>query len=299
MKWLILFIWIGSVLFVHWRGMVRLPLKRQLLDHSIILAPLNTFMILSSKVPTTPYVPVSRLPELKQLEDNWETVRNEALHLAHLKEIKAPDAHNDIGFNSLFKYGWKRFYLKWYDAKHPSAESLCPKTIALLKQIPTVKAAVFAELPPGGKLNPHRDPYAGSLRYHLGLSTPNDDQCYLDVDGIRHVWHDGEGVLFDATFLHEAHNQTDTKRIILFCDVERPLKWRWAQSLNRWIGRYLMSATSSPNTESDQTGIINKLAHWHWVIDQQRQAFKAANRSVYTATKAGLIVIAILLFLAI
>lgn len=299
MKWLILFIWIGSVLFIHWRGMVRLPLKRQLLDHSIILAPLNTFMILSSKVPTTPYVPVSRLPELKQLEDNWETVRNEALHLAHLKEIKAPDAHNDIGFNSFFKYGWKRFYLKWYGAKHPSAESLCPKTVALLKQIPTVKAAMFAELPPGGKLNPHRDPFAGSLRYHLGLSTPNDDQCYIDVDGIRHVWRDGESVLFDETYVHEAHNKTDTKRIILFCDVERPLKWRWAESFNRWFGRVLVSAASSPNAESDQTGIINKLAHWHWVIDQQRQAFKAANRSVYKATKAGLIVIAILLFLAI
>src|SRR5689334_24353903 len=27
-------------------------------------------------------------------------------------------------------------------------------------------------LPPGGKLVQHRDPYAGSLRYHLGLVTP-------------------------------------------------------------------------------------------------------------------------------
>lgn len=299
MKWLIMFTWIGSVLFTHFRGLVRLPLKRQLLDHSIILAPLNTFMILSSKVPTTPYVPVSRLPDLKLLEDNWETIRDEALHLAHLEEIKASDAHNDIGFNSFFKYGWKRFYLKWYDAKHPSAESLCPKTVALLNQVPGIKAAMFAELPSGGKLNPHRDPFAGSLRYHLGLSTPNDDQCYIDVDGVRHVWHDGEAILFDETYVHEAHNITDTNRIILFCDVERPLKWPWAERFNRWFGRVLMSAASSPNDNSDQTGFINKLAHWHWVVDQKRQAFKTANLTVYKATKVGLIVIAILLFLAI
>ena len=133
MKWLILFAWLGSILFAHYRGVVRLPLKRQLLDHSIILAPINAFMVLTSRVPTTPYVPLSRIPELQLLQDNWETIRDEALALQ--AEIKAPDKHNDIGFNSFFKYGWKRFYLKWYDAKHPSAEELCPKTVELLNRI--------------------------------------------------------------------------------------------------------------------------------------------------------------------
>jgi beta-hydroxylase len=299
MKWLILCVWLGSVLFVHFRGQVRLPLKRQLLDHSVILAPLNALMILASKVPTTPYVPTSRLPELKTLQEHWQTIRSEAVNLARAAEIKAPTKHDDIGFNSFFKYGWKRFYLKWYDAKHPSAENWCPQTVALLKQIPSVKAAMFAELPPNGKLNPHRDPFAGSLRYHLGLATPNDDDCYIDVDGLRHVWRDGQGVLFDETYVHEAHNNTETTRIILFCDVERPLTWGWASRFNRWFGRRLMSAASSPNTDSDQTGFINKLTHAHWVIDQKRKAFKAANRTVYKATKAALIALAILLFLII
>ncbi len=299
MKWLILFTWLGAILFSHFRGQVRLPFKRQLLDQSILLAPINALMVLNSRVPTTPYVPLSRLPELRLLQDNWEIIRDEALHLAQLREIKAPDTHNDIGFNSFFKYGWKRFYLKWYDAKHPSAESLCPKTTTLLKQIPSVKAAIFAELPPGGRLNPHRDPFAGSLRYHLGLSTPNDPSCYIDVDGIRHAWHDGESVVFDKTYVHEAQNNSNQNRIILFCDVERPLKWRWVEQFNRWFGRVLMSAVSSPNAETDQTGFINKLTHWHWVIDQKRSTFKTANRTLYKATKVALIVLAILLFLAI
>ena len=299
MKWLILFTWLGAILFSHFRGQVRLPIKRQLLDQSILLAPINALMVLNSRVPTTPYVPLSRLPELRLLQDNWEIIRDEALHLAQLREIKAPDTHNDIGFNSFFKYGWKRFYLKWYDAKHPSAESLCPKTTALLKQTPSVKAAMFAELPPGGRLNPHRDPFAGSLRYHLGLSTPNDPSCYIDVDGIRHAWHDGESVVFDETYVYEAQNNSNQNRIILFCDVERPLKWRWVEQFNRWFGRVLMSAVSSPNAETDQTGFINKLTHWHWVIDQKRSTFKTANRTLYKATKVALIVLGILLFLAI
>jgi len=296
MKWLLLGTWLGAILFGHLRGFVRLPLGRQLLDHSIFLAPLNTLMVLNSKVPTTPYIPVETLAELKLLQDNWETIRDEALSLAHLREIKAPELHNDIGFNSFFKYGWKRFYLKWYDAKHPSAAAFCPKTVALLNQIPCVKAAMFAELPPGGQLNPHRDPYAGSLRYHLGLSTPNDDQCYIDVDGIRHSWRDGQGVVFDETYVHEAYNHTQKTRIILFCDVERPVKWTWVQGFNHWFGRVMMSAASSPNAESDQTGFINKLTHYHWVIDQKRRAFKKANRTLYKATKFGLIALAIYLF---
>ena len=37
---------------------------------------------------------------------------------------------------------------------------------------------MFASLPPGATLVRHRDPYAGSLRYHIGLVTPNDPKCY-------------------------------------------------------------------------------------------------------------------------
>ncbi|MEI6836622.1 MAG: aspartyl/asparaginyl beta-hydroxylase domain-containing protein [Alcaligenaceae bacterium] len=297
MKWFVLFIWLGSILFAHFRGKVRLPLGRQLLDHSILLAPTNAFMVLNSAVPTTPYLATDQIPALKLLQDNWETIRDEAVHLATLRAIKAPELHNDIGFNSFFKYGWKRFYLKWYDAKHPSAEALCPKTVALLNQIPCVKAAMFAELPPGGQLNPHRDPFAGSLRYHLGLVTPNHDMCYIDVDGLRYSWRDGADVIFDETYVHEAYNRTLENRIILFCDIERPLKWTWAKRFNHWFGRVLMSAASSPNEATDQTGFINKLTHYHWQLDQKRRAFKKANRVLYKYTKFGLIALAIYLFI--
>ncbi|MBO9353630.1 lipid A hydroxylase LpxO [Bordetella petrii] len=298
MKWLIPGIWLASILFVHFRGHVRLRLSRQLLDQSVLLAPVNAFMVLCSRVPTTPYLPAREIPELRALDDHWEVIREEAVKMAELRRIKAAERHDDIGFNSFFKYGWKRFYLKWYDARHPSAEELCPRTVALLKGLPKVKAAMFAELPPGGKLNRHRDPFAGSLRYHLGLVTPNDDGCHIIVDGETYSWRDGESVVFDETYVHEAYNHTDANRIILFCDVERPLKWGWAEAFNRWFGRVVMSAASSPNDGGDQTGAINKLTHAHWVIDQKRKQFKAWNRTVYKATKWGLIVLVVLAFLA-
>jgi beta-hydroxylase len=266
------------------------------LDHSVLLAPINAVMVLFSKVPTTPYIPMREFPELKVLEDNWQVFRDEALNLSRLQQIKAAENHDDLGFNSFFKYGWKRFYLKWYDANHPSAAELCPQSVALLKSIPSIKAAMFAELPPGGQLNPHRDPYAGSLRFHMGLITPNDDACYIDVDGQRHSWRDGQAVVFDETYIHEAYNHTAQNRIILFCDIERPVTMAWVASLNNWFSRVVMSAASSPNDGRDQTGAINKLTHYHDKFEAKRRAFKHWNRTVYKLTKYTLITLLVLWF---
>jgi beta-hydroxylase len=58
-----------------------------------------------------------------------------------------------------------------------------------------------------------------------------------------------------------------------------------------------MSAASSPNAETDQTGWVNKLTHYHWIVDQKRRAFKKANRTAYKTTKFGLIALAIVLFI--
>lgn len=297
MKWIIPGIWLAAILFAHFRGRVRFPLHKQLLDHSILLAPVNAFMVLFSKVPTTPYLDEKYLPALKKLDDNWEVIRDEALAMAEMRHIKAAQKHDDIGFNSFFKEGWKRFYLKWYDARHPSAEKLCPRTVALLNEIPEIKAAMFAELPSGSKLNAHRDPYAGSLRYHLGLSTPNDDRCYINVDGIHYSWRDGESTIFDETYIHDARNDSEGNRIILFCDVERPMRWRWAQAFNNWFGRVAISAASAPNESTDKTGAINRLTHYHWVLDQKRKAFKKWNRTVYKLTKYTLIALVIAAFI--
>ena len=289
MKWIISGLWLSAILFGHLRGQVRLPLRRLFLDHSVLLAPINAFMVLFSKVPTKPFVPVEAIPDLRILQENWEVFRDEAVALSQLQKIKAAEKHDDIGFNSFFKYGWKRFYLKWYDARHPSAALLCPKSVEILQRLPMVKAAMFAELPPGGTLNAHRDPYAGSLRYHLGLVTPNDDACYIVVDGQPYSWRDGQGVMFDETYIHEAHNKTQINRIILFCDIERPLQFKFATAINYWFSRWVMSAASSPNDTRDETGVINRLTHIHWLLEEKRKRFKGWNRRVYKLAKLALL----------
>lgn len=289
MRWFVLSWWLGSVLFLHYRGRVRLPLLRQLQDHSALLAPVNAVLLLASRPRLTPWLSLSEVEGLDGLAAHWETIRDEALALARDGGIKAPEHHDDVAFRSFFKRGWKRFYLCWYGASHPSAERLCPRTVELLGQVPGLKAAMFAVLPAGGRLRAHRDPFAGSLRYHLGLWTPNDDRCFIEVDGERYSWRDGKAVLFDETFVHEAWNHTDRDRIILFCDIERPLRWRWARRFNRWFGRVMMSAASSPNEDADTTGLVNRLGRMHWAFEQRRRAFSREHRLAYRALKVAAI----------
>ena len=87
MKWLIPGIWLAAILFAHFRGRVKLPLGRQMLDHSVLLAPINAFMVLASRVPSTPYLTTSEIAELKVLDDHWETIREEAVQMLSLIHI--------------------------------------------------------------------------------------------------------------------------------------------------------------------------------------------------------------------
>ena len=290
MKWGVITLYLLSIAFLHFRGRVRLPMLRQFFDHSSIMAPINLFMYAFSGVPRrTPYFALSNFGELQLLQDNWETIRAEALHLTSLQKIRAAQKNDDAGFNSFFKNGWKRFYLKWYDASHPSAEELCPKTVALLRQLPSVKAAMFAELGPDGKLNPHRDPFAGSLRYHLGLVTPNSDDCRIYIDGEVYSWRDGQDVLFDETFIHSAENKTDVTRIILFCDVERPLRTRWMAAFNRWVSRNIIRASATQNVETEQVGTFNRIYALLGHGSDFLTRLKRKNRTMFRAVKYALI----------
>src|SRR5687767_2650304 len=291
-KYIILGAFLLTVLYVHRRGKVRFSFVRQLFNHSSLLAPYNALMYLFSAVPTRPLLTEQEFPELAPLSANWQTMRDEALKLQDEGYIRGALHNNDIGFNSFFKRGWKRFYVKWYDQALPSAQALCPKTVELLKSIPTVKGAMFALLDPRSHLNPHRDPFAGSMRYHLGLVTANSDACFISVDGERYFWKDGEAVLFDETYIHFVENNTDITRIILLCDIERPLTVRFMRALNGWVSRQMVSASATQNVESEPVGALNRFYGnvYHPIaarVSGTARALKRRNRPLYRTLQYG------------
>ncbi len=283
-----LLLFIVSAVYVHHRGVVRHKFGRQLSDHSTIMAPVNCFMYLFSGVSNKPYLPVDSVPELQLLRDNWEAIRDEGLALQGAGNIKRSEQLDDIGFNSFFKTGWTRFYLKWYKKSFPSAQEHCPQTLALVNRCPSIKAAMFVVLPPDAKLVKHRDPYAGSLRYHLGLQTPNDKRCFLDVDGQQYYWRDGEAVLFDETYIHYAHNQSEENRLILFCDIERPMNNVVAQYINKLFGRIVLAAASSRNEATESPGLLNQAFHYLYQVRLLGKRLKRFNKRLYYVVKWAL-----------
>ena len=287
---LVLYWFAAAALIVHFRGRERMGFSRQLTDHSTLLAPYNVLMYWFSAIPNRPFLPTASVPDLSKLRDNWQIIRDEALALSEQGAIKAADKYNDFGFNSFFRTGWKRFYLKWYGEPLPSAKVACPRTVELLNSIPGIKGAMFATLPPGGRLVRHRDPYAGSLRYHLGLLTPKSPgECRIFVDGSPYTWHDGEDVLFDETYIHYAENTTNDTRIILFCDVERPLRTRFMTDVNRWVCDHIVQQTKTQNVDGEPVGVFNKMFAYIYQVRLVGKRMKAWNSRVYYAVKYSII----------
>ena len=249
------------------------------------MAPYNALMYLFSAVPNRPYVEISGFPELAPLAENWQTIRREAQQLLDSGRIRSAATYNDLGFNSFFKTGWKRFYVKWYDEPLPSAKSLCPRTAELVESIPGINAAMFALLPPRTKLGAHRDPFAGSLRYHLGLVTPNSDLCRIVVDGEPYVWRDGEPVMFDETFIHIAENRSDVTRIILFCDIERPLRTRLVRALNHFVKTTLIRESQTENVPGDRVGLLNHIFNAVYRVRLIGKAIKRRSRVAHYTLK--------------
>ena len=154
-----------------------------------------------------------------------------------------------------------------------------------MQAIPSINAAMFTLLPPRSRLGAHRDPFGGSLRYHLGLMTPNSDNCRIYIDGEPHAWRDGEVLMFDETYVHRVENDTDAYRVILFCDVTRPLHTPVLRGVNRFVARHIVEASQTGNAPGDKVGVLNRISSWVYRYKMFLRRVKEANRPLYYAGK--------------
>ena len=210
-------------------------------------------------------------------------IRDEALELYANGYV---DVGDDMPASSFYKNDrWKSFYLKSFENEIPSAYELAPKTMALIDQVPSMHMALFAALMPGKSLKKHHDPFAFTLRYSLGLSTPNSNECGLIVDGNDLPWHDGESYIFDETYMHSAYNNSDTVRLILMTDVARPLRSKIVQKAYYYFGRYFNRMFAIDNVDSKYSGFGNKLGKGINAYRALLRKFKTKNKPLYVLTK--------------
>jgi len=222
----------------------------QLSAVTMLTAPLNaavhigTPSWLKRSLQTSPILkPTKKLfSNLSLLRSNFSTIAREALAAFDAsKPIK-----NDLYFRGIADSGWKRFYIKWYGPTDPLALQVCPETCALLQKMPEVHLGMFSILMPGSVIPPHFGPARMCLRYHLGILTPNDSKCSIQVGDDSYAWKDGDDVMFDDTVVHKVSNKSDKPRIILFLDIERPQTGIF-KSITRSMIRHLGPITTRTN----------------------------------------------------
>jgi beta-hydroxylase len=138
---------------------------------------------------------------------------------------------------------------------------------------------------PQSHVGKHRDPFAGSLRYHLGLATPNSDDCRIFIDGTPYSWRDGQDMVFDETYVHHFENRTDETRIILFCDFERPIRNRVMRAVNRWVIARILPLTATRNVEGEKVGFANRVFAVLYPARRPLRSFKKAHRRIYYVFK--------------
>ena len=97
-------------------------------------------------------------------------------------------------------------------------------------------------------ISPHRGPYNGVLRYHLGIEIPLGD-CALVVKKQQRGWSNSHSLIFDDSYVHEAWNKTDETRVVLFVDFLRPLP-AWYAWFNERIYQRLCLANLRSNSSS-------------------------------------------------
>ncbi len=189
----------------------------------------------ASLVGEATFFEAAEFPWARRLEAGWPLIRAELdrvledrEHLPNFQDISVDQASitNDDK--------WKTYFLYGYGFKSDANCARCPDTARLCAEIPGMKTAFFSILSPRKHIEEHRGPYKGVLRYHLGLRIPEPtDGCRIRVDqDVRH-WSEGGSLIFDDTYEHEAWNDTDGVRVVLFVDFVRPL--RFPASLVNWL----------------------------------------------------------------
>jgi len=205
-----------------------------------VLKHIEKIVIRYSMVADQPIFNEEEFPWTQILESDWAKIRHELEQV--LQNPEALPSFHDISkdqINISRDDRWKTFFLYGYGYKMDSNCDRCPETTRIIESIPGMLTAFFSVLSPGKHIPPHRGPYKGLIRGHLALIVPEPgEQCWIQVgDEIGH-WQEGHCLVFDDTYTHQVQNNTDGKRVVLFLDIIRPLRFP-GSLLNRIVIRLI------------------------------------------------------------
>ena len=180
----------------------------------------------ASLIPDVPVYSNQHFPWVNEVEADWRKVRAELDAVMQYRD-QMPSFQDIVKEVGLIQKDdqWKTFFLMGIGMDCDENAKRCPETMRALRKIPGVKTAFFSILSPHKHIPPHRGPYVGVLRMHLGLLVPQPrDKVRIRIADQIHLWEEGKCLIFDDTYNHEVWNDTEGYRVVLFVDFARPMR---------------------------------------------------------------------------
>ncbi|HXB39265.1 MAG TPA: aspartyl/asparaginyl beta-hydroxylase domain-containing protein [Bacteroidia bacterium] len=176
----------------------------------------------------------NEFPFLKPLENHLPEIKEEFLALEKTKEDKNWLITFPGYVESEKEEAWKVFSFNLFGLKFPCNAQLCPKTAELLFSIPEIISSNYSYMKPHTHILPHQGYSRMQLRCHLPLIVPDEKLCGIRVGNETKYWKEGELLIFDDSFEHEAWNKTDKPRAVLMVDIPNPLWGYTAQEISKY-----------------------------------------------------------------
>ncbi len=170
---------------------------------------------------------LSEFPQAAELREKFPQLRAEALALATGRELPAnheimPEQTTFFKFDGI---PWKMANLRAYGFDYPENMAQMPVMADFLRRNAHVVPATISVFPGGKHLRPHKGPFKGVWRYHLPYLVEDLGEgrtsCELKIDDTQYFLTEGEDLLWDDTYMHEARNRSDSPRVVLLLDVYR------------------------------------------------------------------------------
>lgn len=169
------------------------------------------------------YEPYEVENNLDSIYENLDKIKSECLGLTDWIAWPEQELYANDGKWSVIPFYGFGIWLK-------STCDKCPVTTKFLKNIKGLKLATLSKLSPGMKLIPHNGWASHSnyvIRCHFGIVVP-ENKCYISVredanDPEEIKFHsENKWLIFDDSKIHYAENKSESDRIVLIIDIERP-----------------------------------------------------------------------------
>ncbi len=179
---------------------------------------------------------------LKPIKENFSIIKSELLELISEEKddqwLKTFPSYVKSDKNK----AWKVFSFIFFNMKFPHHAKLCPKTAEIIYSIPQILSCDYSYLKPKTHVLPHKGYSKMVLRGHLPLIVPNEELCAIKIENETRHWKEGELLIFDDSYTHEAWNNADSHRVVLMFDIPNPL---WGYNAHE-ISKYKIENMDDP-----------------------------------------------------